>query len=175
MGYYDTHVPNPLVKENVFSGIAPEDRDPPKYAEAKRLLPEPFWENHAPHIDCYWKAWELAFRNLRRPSPGSKFVSNFIDTAFNNCLFMWDSVFILMFGRYGSRAFNFQRTLDNFYLHQHTDGFICREIIERTGEDRFERFDPASTGPHLMPWSEWEYFLKGGIPMFQVYLIMSFR
>jgi hypothetical protein len=81
-------------------------------------------------------------------------VSNFIDTAFNNCLFMWDSAFILLFaryrthththtartarteyafvlmnavaspaGRYGSRAFDFQRTLDNFYAKQHPDGY----------------------------------------------------
>ena len=72
---------------------------------------------------------------------------------------MWDSSFMTMFGRYGSRAFNFQRTLDNFYSRQHADGFICREIAIGDGTDRFERFDPSSTGPNLMPWAEWEYYL----------------
>jgi hypothetical protein len=36
---------------------------------------------------------------------------------------MWDSAFILLFARYGSRAFDFQRTLDNFYAKQHPDGY----------------------------------------------------
>lgn len=41
-----------------------------------------------------------------------------VDSAFNDCLFMWDSAFILMFARYGRRAHDFQRTLDNFYAKQ---------------------------------------------------------
>lgn len=41
---------------------------------------------------------------------------------------MWDSCFILLFARYGCRAFNFQRTLDNLYAKQHADGFICRYV-----------------------------------------------
>ena len=108
---------------------------------------------------CYRGAWELAFGNLRRPEPGSGFVSCFIDTAFNDCLFMWDSAFILLFARYGRRAFDFQRTLDNLYASQHPDGFICREISTLDGRDRFERFDATSTGPNVMAWTEWEYYL----------------
>jgi len=37
----------------------------------------------------------------------------------------------------GSRAFDFQRTLDNLYAKQHPDGFICREIVEADGSDLF--------------------------------------
>jgi hypothetical protein len=73
--------------------------------------------------------------------------------AVNSCLFMWDSCFILKGLRYGSRAFNFQRTLDNLYAKQHPDGFISREIQEWDGQDRFHRFDPASTGPNILAWS----------------------
>ena len=85
-----------------------------------------------------------------------------MDTAFNDCLFMWDSAFILAFGRYGRRAFDFQRTLDNLYAKQHADGFICREIGTLDGLDRFERFDPASTGPNAVSWSEWEHYMSTG-------------
>ena len=85
-------------------------------------------------------------------------MASFIDTAFNDCLFMWDSAFILLFARYGRRAFDFQRTLDNLYASQHPDGFICREIGTFDGKDRFERFDAASTGPNVMPWTEWEHY-----------------
>ncbi|WFB35560.1 trehalase family glycosidase [Kiritimatiellota bacterium B12222] len=158
----DTHVDNPLVHENSFIHRPMDQSTPPQFATSKDKLPHPIWEGHEPAIDCYWKAWELAFGNIRKPNEGSGFVSPFIDTAFNNCLFMWDSAFALMFGRYGVRAFNFQKTLDNFYAHQHKDGYICREIQELNGEERFERFDPSSTGPNILPWCEWEYFMNTG-------------
>jgi glycogen debranching enzyme len=157
-GYIDTHVREPLVGENGFPGMQPEDVKPPSFEDAWGLLPQPFWEGHEDVIGCYRGAWRLAFANLRRPEPGSGFVASFIDTAFNDCLFMWDSAFILLFARYGRRAFDFQRTLDNLYASQHPDGFICREISTLDGGDRFERFDAASTGPNVMPWTEWEHY-----------------
>ena len=106
--------------------------------------------------------WEIAFRNLRNPTAENGFVSPYIDTAFNGHLFMWDSAFILMFARYGQRAFNFQRTLDNLYGKQHSDGFICREIDEADGTDLFLRIDPPATGPDTLAWSEWEYYTNFG-------------
>jgi glycogen debranching enzyme len=161
-GFYDTHIPNPLVRENAFVGRPPERAELPLFAEICDRLPAPFWGGHPATLDCYWKVWELAFRNLRQPTTANGFVANYIDTAFNDCLFMWDSVFILLFARYGSRAFCFQRTLDNLYAKQHKDGYICREVREADGQDQFSRFDPASTGPNVMPWSEWEYYLSFG-------------
>jgi len=159
MGRPDTHVRNRLVDENIFLTLPREEASLPEFGSSKHLLPSPRWHGHGRIIDCYWKAWEIAFRNLRQPPPQSPLIANFIDTAFNHCTFMWDSAFMTMFGRYGSRAFSFQRTLDNFYTRQHADGFICREIAVNDGTERFERFDPSSTGPNLMPWAEWEYYL----------------
>jgi len=158
--YLDTHVSNPLVGENVFLTMAPEESDLPTYGQARDVLPNPYWAGHQATIDCYWKTWELAFGNLRRPTPENGFVANYIDTAFNDHLFMWDSTFILLFARYGRRAFDFQRTLDNLYAKQHPDGFICREVRETDGSDVFCRFDPASTGPNVMPWCEWEHYCE---------------
>lgn len=161
-GYLDAYVRDPLVKENRFIKLQPEQSAPPSFESARNLLPDPCWEGHDDAIACYWKTWELAFRNLRQPEPGNGFIANFIDTAFNDCLFMWDSAFILMFARYGCRAFNFQRTLDNLYARQHSDGFITRELKQWDGADRFHRFDPGSTGPNVLPWCEWEYWQNFG-------------
>jgi len=158
----NTYVANPLVGQNVFLTMPAEEAEVPSFGESKELLPSPHWEGHENVLRTYWRTWELAFGNLRTVNPESGFVANFIDTAFNDCTFMWDSCFMLMFGRYGSRAFSFLRTLDNFYARQHADGFICREIGVEKGDDRFFRFDPASTGPGLMPWTEWEYYLNFG-------------
>ncbi len=153
---------SPLVQENFFLSKIPDDRSLPVYEAIREELPCPVWEGHQATIDAYWRAWELAFSNLRQPVPESGFVSNYIDTAFNGCEFMWDSSFMLMFGKYADRIFCFQETLDNLYAHQHRDGFICREIDGLTGRDHFTRHDPSGTGPEVMAWSEWEYYLNFG-------------
>ena len=160
--YKNTYVRNALVSENVFRLRNPEKVELPLFIERKEELPHPFWTGHDKVIDCYWKVWELAFRNLRKPKEENGFISNYIDTAYNDNIFMWDSAFICLFARYGSRVFNFQRTFDNFYVKQHPDGFICREIRAADGSDCFHRYDPVSTGPNVIPWSEWEYFLNTG-------------
>jgi len=90
---------NTQVYKNVFIDMPVEDAELPVYEDIKHKLPVPVWEGHDDAVSCYYKAWQLAFGNLRRPVPGTGFVSNFIDTAFNGFLFMWDSSFIVMFGK----------------------------------------------------------------------------
>lgn len=156
------YVDNAWAKRNSFRNAAADAPPLPRFDDARAALPAPHWDGHASVIDCYWKAWEIAFSNLGPPTPANGFVANYIDTAFNGHLFLWDSVFILMFGRYGSRVFDFQRTLDNFYAKQHDDGYICREIDIADGQDCFHRHEPSSTGPNVFAWSEWESFLNTG-------------
>ena len=158
--YYDTHIKNKFVDENVFLKQKTDTKKPPEFNEIKDLLPQPLWPARKDVIDCYWKTWEIAFSNIHQVSLENKFISPFIDAAFNGNIFMWDSGFMLMFGKYAMRAFDFRGTLNNFYAKQHPDGFICREIRESDGGDNFERFDPSSTGPNILPWTEWEYFLN---------------
>lgn len=153
---------NPYVQNNCFLHKEAEKTPLPVYEKVQDKLPKPFWEGHEDVIRCYDKAWQLAFEHLRQPVPGSGMVSNYIDTAFNDCLFMWDSSFIVMFGKYASRLFHFQKTLDNFYSRQHRDGFICRELAEKEEGDQWSPFDPSATGPDILPWSEWEYYLATG-------------
>lgn len=155
-----THIHNELVEENIFITKQPNTNGVPPFAEVKDRLPQPYWPNRPDAIKSYYKAWETAFSNIHPVTEQNKFVSPYIDAAFNKHLFMWDACFMTLFGRYGSQTFNFQQTLDNFYAKQHRDGFICRQLSQENGEDRFERFDVASTGPNIFPWAEWEYFLN---------------
>lgn len=148
----------PYVEKNEFKNQKPENAEVPVYNNIKDKLPQIIWDNHENAIKCYEKTWEIAFNNIKKPYEGSGFVSNFIDTAFNGAIFMWDSSFMMMFGKYGIKAFDFQQTFNNFYAKQHKDGFICREIRESDGGDYFTRFDPISTGPDIMGWAEWEYY-----------------
>ena len=153
-----TYIYNKYMKDNTFIGADEKPADPVKYEDVKDSLPKPIFDGHDDYIKCYDYAWKKAFENTHKPADGSGFVSSFIDAAFNGCVFMWDCSFIMMFTKYADRVFPFQKTLDNFYSHQHRDGFICREIEEDTGRDHFTRFDPSSTGPNLLAWCELSYY-----------------
>lgn len=157
-----TYIPDPHVEKNIFLTREVEDKALPTYKDAENKLPLPIWEGHKDAIDCYNKAWQIAFSNLRQPVKESGLISNFIDTAFNGFTFMWDSSFMMMFGKYAGEIFNFQRTLDNFYAKQHKDGFISREICETENGEQFHRHDPSSTGPNILAWCEWEYYNTTG-------------
>ena len=159
--YKNTYVMETLVAENAFRTMKPKKQIPESFEHAKRVLPEPYWEGHSKEIDMYWKAWQLGIKNVCQPLDESGFVSSYIAPAYNGNIFMWDDAFITMFCRYGRRYFPFQNTLNNFYSKQHPDGFICREI-RADGSDCFGRYDPTSTGPNLLPWSEWLYYIQFG-------------
>jgi hypothetical protein len=160
--FFDTHVPNKYVKENQFSDHQPDTVPPPSFSEIRNILPVPLWPKRPDIIKLYWRTWELAFGNIRKIDGSKGFITPYIDPAFNNDLFTEDCGFMVLFCRYGSRAFNFQQTLDNFYAKQHTDGFICRQLLGANGNDGFERFDPSSAGINIFPWAEWEYFCNIG-------------
>ena len=159
--YKNTYLKEPFVTENAFRTADPETITPGTFEEAKNILPNPTWAGHEKEIEMYWKAWQIGIGNIKAPEPGSGFVSSYLDVAYNGNIFMWDSAFMMMFARFGTRFFPFQRTLDNFYAKQHPDGFICREI-KADGADCFERYDPTSTGPNILPWSEIVYYHQFG-------------
>lgn len=161
-GFKNTYIKNIFVTENEFRNAKPSVVPAPTFQTAKETLPVPFWKGNPNAIDMYWKAWEMAFNNIKSPAQKSGFIASYLDTAYNGNIFMWDSTFITMFARYGTKAYPFQQTLDNFYAKQHPDGFICREIWGESGEDCFHRYDPTSTGPNIIPWSELQYFKQFG-------------
>jgi hypothetical protein len=110
----------------------------PSYEQGKKSLPLPVYDEKPGWIDLYEKAWEIAFRNFHDPAPGSPLVSPFIDAAFNENIFLWDSCFMTMFCDVAHPLVPGISTLDNFYALQHEDGEISREIRRDTGEDFIE-------------------------------------
>lgn len=109
----------------------------PRWADTRGLLPAPVLDEHPEWVRMYWRTWELAFRNFHEPAPGSPYVSQFIDAAFNDNIFLWDTVFMTLFCNYGHGLVPGIGSLDNFYARQHEDGEICREINRTTGVDAF--------------------------------------
>ena len=96
-----------MVTENEYRVAKPEVIEPKSFEEARQILPSPIWDGHGKEMEMYWRAWEIAVGNIRKPQSGSGFVSSYLDTAYNGNIFMWDSSFILMFARYGTRFFPF--------------------------------------------------------------------
>ncbi len=100
---------------------------PPAFSNLQKNLPEPILDSNPDWINLYWRAWEIAFSNIRQPKADSPLVSNWLDAAFSDdCLFQWDITFIVMFARYGHHIFPAVQSLDNFYARQHDDGLLRR-------------------------------------------------
>ena len=161
-GHLCAYIVSPSYKDNTFLNQIPTKENIPSFEQVRKFLPEPIFEASETAIQAYWKAWEIAFGNLKEITDKNKFINNYINMKFNGNIFLWDTVFMVMFGQYGRRAFDFQGSLNNFYAKQHPDGFICREISEESGQDLFHRHDVSSTGPNLFAWSEWSYYKMSG-------------
>ncbi|MCI0399419.1 MAG: glycoside hydrolase [Chloroflexi bacterium] len=156
------HPLDPYVRKNPFRGRLPRPQSILTFAEARPRLPVPVLPDRPALEEMYWRAWEMAWTRLRRPRPGSGFVSSYVDMAIGDCVNTWDSAFVAQFGLYGRRVFNFTGTLDNFYARQHDDGFICREVNAEQGSDFFYPFDPNGAGPNILSWAEWRYYRLTG-------------
>lgn len=152
----------PLVEKNVFRQKKPQPGSIPVFSETKNRLPIPVLPDHSDWVEMYWRAWEIAWSNLRRRKKNSGFIANFIDSGDGGHTIMWDSAFMMQFGIYGRRLFDFMGTLENFYAKQHEDGYICREISTKNGRDLFYPFDPNGAGPNILAWAEWRYFRATG-------------
>lgn len=126
----------------------------PIFAETRDKLPNPIDDENPLYVQMYWKTWELGFRNFYEPKPGSGFVSQFIDAAFNQNIFLWDTCFLTMFCNYGHPLVPGIGSLDNFYAKQYEDGEICREINRATGQD----FTPWVNADGKSLFSRWSRF-----------------
>lgn len=158
LNQYETRMKSNVVEKNKIKEQEPNFFECKCETDFFCNLPKIIWDNHDEYINLYNETWKLAYKNIKNPTSENGFVSAYIDTAFNDCTFLWDSVFIVQFAKYAKNAFDFMGTIDNFYSKQHDNGFICREIETAKGKDRFEEFDLTSTGPNILAYCEWENY-----------------
>ncbi len=152
----------------------------PIWSETKDQLPSPILSDNPGWIDMYWKSWEIAFRGFKKPIPESPLVSNWLDEAFSENIFQWDTIFMMMFARYGHAVFPAIESLDNFYCLQRESGFIGREYLEKNG--KLIHFDhdgglfskkgfKNTINPPLFSWAEVEsYRITGDKSRFEMIL-----
>jgi hypothetical protein len=108
------------------------------FEAVKEKIPNPILSNGKEFIDCYWYAVKLAYKNMHKPSAESGFVSDFVDAAFNEDIFMWDTAFITMFCNLFHKYIPGICSLDNFYCKQFEDGEIPRELVRDSGKDFYK-------------------------------------
>lgn len=143
----------------------------PGFSEHRTELPQPILDGNPEWLEMYWKCWEIAFRGFKSPSPGSPLVSNWLDEAFSENIFQWDTIFMMMFARYGHDVFPAIESLDNFYRLQYESGFIGREFRESDGQLIHFDFDGGlfsekgwknMINPPLFSWAEVESYKISG-------------
>ena len=122
----------------------------PKFETTRDKLPSPIFDENPVWVKMYWKSWELAFRNFHEPAPESGYVSQFIDAAFNQNIFQWDTCFMTMFCNYAHPLVPGIGSLDNFYCKQCDDGEIPgRSIAPRASFCRVDQCKTKTVLQHL--------------------------
>ena len=152
----------PLVAQNPFRGQGGKPQAAPSWSESRDRLPEPVLPEQPHWVEMYWRAWEIAWSNLRRPRDGSQLPAYYLNPDANLHLSLWETAFTTQFTLYGRRAFPFITTLDNFYARQLDDGFIAGWLNTETGQSLLPPFDPNAAAPQVMAWVEWRYFRISG-------------
>ncbi len=124
----------------------------------RALLPQPVLPAHPEWGELYWRAWELAVQNIRHGTPQNGFAEAYLDDAFSENIFQWDTCFIVQFARYGGHCLPVLPALDNFYRRQEPDGYICREYRGCNGAALWSKGSADAVNPPLFAWAEWGYY-----------------
>ncbi len=105
----------------------------------------------------YDKALSITKSKVRGGESESFFKEPFIDAAFSENIFLWDTAFMCCFAKYHMDELPVYQALDNFYGRMEQDGFICREY-RANGEPLWPKDHPVSINPPLLAWAEIEIF-----------------
>lgn len=105
----------------------------------------------------YRAAIDIAKKKIRGGPQDPAFPKPFLDAAFSTNIFLWDTCFIAAYAKYHQAELPIANALDNFYVRQDTDGFICREYTE-TGLPVWPKDHPISINPPLFAFAELELY-----------------
>lgn len=127
-----------------------------------RVVPEPILPARPDLVEMYNKCWVLGYKQTQYGTPQNGFVRWYVDAAFDNRIFQWDTSFSLAWAKYGQEALPSIESHDNFYRKQHPDGAIAGVIEKAAGEDDQPKDAPWFTRNNLFSWMEWEYYQTTG-------------
>lgn len=105
----------------------------------------------------YAKALEITKAKVRGGDSEPFFKKPFVDAAFSDNIFLWDTCFIVCFAKYHLDELPVYQALDNFYDRMEDDGYICREY-RIDGRPLWSKEHPVSINPPLLAWAETEIY-----------------
>ncbi|NAY91530.1 hypothetical protein GTQ34_06340 [Muricauda sp. JGD-17] len=105
----------------------------------------------------YAKALEITKSKVRGGDREPFFKEPFVDAAFSDNIFLWDSCFIACFAKYHMDELPVYQALDNFYERMEEDGYICREY-RKDGRPLWSKDHPVSINPPLLGFAETEIY-----------------
>ncbi len=105
----------------------------------------------------YSKALQITKDKVRGGDDEQFFKKPFIDAAFSQNIFLWDTCFMVCFAKYHLDELPVYQALDNFYEQADDDGFICREY-RQDGRPLWSKDHPVSINPPLLAFAELEMF-----------------
>ena len=103
--------------------------------------------------EMYNRALEIAETKIRGGSDHPVYKKPFVDAAFSESIFLWDTCFIASYAKYHQDRLPIGQALDNFYDPQEPDGYICREYTG-AGAPFWPKDPPVSINPPLLAFAE---------------------
>lgn len=154
-----------LGRESPVDSIPERDKNispDPEVDKLLRQVPLPILPSRPDLVEMYLKCWEIGFRKTERGTSKNGFTDWYIDAAFDNRIFQWDTCFSIAWAKYSQGALPNIVSLDNFYRKQHSDGAISGVIRKTDGSDDQPKDSPWFTRNNLFSWIEYEYYLTTG-------------
>jgi len=144
---------------------AHQPREIPSFDAVKEQLPTVILDARPDLVILHRIAWQTAFKHIEQPrisDKGHVLARTYVDAAFSDNIFQWDTCYIMDFAKYGHSAFPFIESLDNFYALQREDGFICREFRKADAQPVMYPTERDSVNPPLFAWAELQYARVSG-------------
>lgn len=105
--------------------------------------------------EMYERALQIAETKVRGGADHPVYKKPFVDAAFSESIFLWDTCFIACYAKYHQDRLPIGQALDNFYHRQDADGYICREYTG-SGAPFWPKDHPVSINPPLLAFAELE-------------------
>ncbi|MBT8253724.1 MAG: hypothetical protein KJN68_07115, partial [Bacteroidia bacterium] len=125
--------------------------------EAKAVISDNFEVTDDLAQRMYDKALEITKEKIRGGDKELFFKKPFIDAAFSENIFLWDTCFMCCFAKYHTDELPVYQALDNFYSRMEKDGYICREY-RADGRPLWSKTHPVSINPPLLAFAELEIY-----------------
>lgn len=125
--------------------------------EEETVIPTTLETSEELQQKMYAKALEITRSKVRGGEDEPFFKKPFVDAAFSDNIFLWDTCFIVCFAKYHMDELPVYQALNNFYERVEEDGYICREY-RKDGRPLWSKDHPVSINPPLLAWAETELY-----------------